>query len=242
MRIDQESCSSCGTCIPYCPMGAIAIEVEGRAIIDSDECVECGVCLRSADCPMGAIVEEVHPWPRSVRAAFSNPLAEHKETRIPGRGTEEMKTNDVTGRFRRGQVGVAIELGRPCTGTRFRQVQQVTQAMAELGVALEPQNPVTSLLVDPGQGWIHPDVLGEKVLSAIVEFTIPIERLPEVISRLRSLSDQISTVFSLGVACRVEPDGSVPSLAMLRQLGVPVSINGKSNIGLGRPRYEEAGR
>ena len=208
-------------------------------MIDNDECVECGVCLRAADCPVDAIIEEVHPSPRSVRAAFSNPLFEHKETHIPGRGTEEMKTNDMTGRFRRGEVGIAIELGRPGTGARFHHVQQVTQVVAALGIELEPQNPVTHLLCDPRQGLIDPEVLHEKVLSAIVEFTIPLARLPEVLYELRSLGTQIDTVFSVGVACPVEPNGSVPSLKVLKRLGIPASINGKSNVGLGRPRYVE---
>jgi hypothetical protein len=221
-------------------MEAIAVSPEGCAVIDADECVECGVCYRAAACPTDAIVEEVHPWPRSVRATFSNPLFEHKETRIPGRGTEEMKTNDVTGRFRRGEVGVAVELGRPGSGARFHQVQQVTHAMAGLGIRLEAANPVTHLLIDPERGLIHPDVLGEKVLSAIVEFTIPTRRLQEVLTELRSLGDRIETVFSVGVACRVESDGSVPSHGVLQELGLTPAVNGKSNVGLGRPLYEEA--
>lgn len=223
-------------------MGAIAIGAEGYAIIEHAECVECGVCLRAADCPAGAIIEEVHPWPRCVRAAFSNPLFEHKETRVPGRGTEEMKTSDVTGRFKRGQVGVTVELGRPGTGARLHHVQQVTQAMVELGVELEPENPVTCLLVDPQRGLIHPDVLDQKVLSAIVEFEVPIERLSEVLFSLRSLGDEIDTVFSVGVACHVEPDGSVPSLEVLEGLGIAASVTGKSNMGLGRPLHKDANR
>jgi len=42
-----------------------------------------------------AIVDEVYQWPRSVRSAFSNPLVLHKETRVPGRGTEEVKTTKL---------------------------------------------------------------------------------------------------------------------------------------------------
>ena len=44
-----------------------------------------------------------------------------------------MKTNGVTGRFRSGQVGIGIELGRPGTGARFRDVEKVTHPMAQLG-------------------------------------------------------------------------------------------------------------
>lgn len=239
MQIDEESCIGCEICVPYCPMEVITLGDEGVAEIDHEECVECGVCLRSADCPTDAIVETIHPWPRSVRATFSNPLFEHKETRIPGRGTEEMKTNDVTGRFKRGQTGVAIELGRPGTGTRFHDVQKVTIAMAELGVQFESKNPVTFLLTDPKRGKIDPEVLNEKVLSAIVEFTVARNQLPAILTRLREVAEEVDTVFSVDLICKVEPDGSVPTTAMMEELDIPISINGKSNCGLGRPLFVE---
>lgn len=239
MKIDPDICIGCEQCIPYCPMGAIHLTDEGVSEIDRDECVECGVCLRSADCPTDAILETENPWPRSVRAFFSNPLAEHKETRIPGRGTEEMKTNDVTGRFKYGEVGMAMELGRPGTGARFRDIQILTMAMAELGIRLEPQNPVMSLIVDEEKGSLNPDVLDEKVLSAIVEFTTPIEKVPAVIKRLREVEGQLDTVFSVDLICKVHPDGSVPTVPLMEQLGLPLSVNGKNNVGLGRPYFEE---
>ena len=240
MRIDPDTCVGCGQCVPYCPMGAIHLNDEDVSEIDWDECVECGVCLRNADCPVDAIVETENPWPRSVRGFFSNPLAEHKETRIPGRGTEEMKTNDVTGRFKYGEVGMAMEVGRPGTGTRFRDVQILTMAMAELGICLEPQNPLTHLIVDGEKGLLNPEVLDEKVLSAIVEFTIPIEKVQAVIERLREVQGQLNTVFSLDLICKVQPDGSVLTIPLMQQLGISLSVNGKNNVGLGRPYFEEA--
>ena len=239
MKIDPDTCSGCEQCIPYCPMGAIHLTDEEVSEIDWDECVECGVCLRNADCPTDSIVETENPWPRSVRGFFSNPLAEHEETRIPGRGTEEMKTNDVTGRFKYGQVGMAMEVGRPGTGARFRDVQMLIAAMAGLGIRLEPQNPVTFLIVDEEKGLLSPDVLDEKVLSAIVEFTIPIEKVPAVIERLRQVEGQLDTVFSVDLISKVHPDGTVPTVPLMERLGIPLSVNGKNNVGLGRPLFEE---
>jgi len=100
MKIDPELCIVCEACLPYCPMEAISIK-DDMAVIDEDECVDCNVCLKSGCCPVDAFVFEPAPWPRSVRNVFSDPRKEHKETKIAGRGTEEMKTNDVTGRHRR---------------------------------------------------------------------------------------------------------------------------------------------
>jgi len=239
VKIDTDLCIGCELCLPYCPMGAIFIDSEGLAQIDRKECVECGACLRSSGCPVDAFVEEELTWPRSLRAVFSNPLTEHRETRIPGRGTEEMKTNDVTGRFKRGEVGIAIELGRPGTGSRFRDVEKVTEAMAQLGVEFEPQNPLTFLLADKRTGKMKEQVLGEKVLSAIVEFTIPLPQLTPVLTKLQELAREVQTVFSLNLIAKVEPDGSVPAVSRVQELGIRLSPNGKSNVGLGRPPFEK---
>lgn len=239
MRIDPELCTACEMCLPYCPMGAIFMSDEGVAIIDRDKCVECGVCLRSAECPVDAFVQEELSWPRSMRAFFSDPLTVFSETRLAGRGTEEMKTNEVTGRFKSGEVGIGIELGRPGTGARFHDVERVAQAMALLGVRFEPRNPVTSLMTDRATGKINEEVLSEKVLSAIVEFSVPLAQVPEALARLEEVAREIDTVFSLNLISKVEPDGSVPVISIMSELNIPLSINGKSNVGLGRPLFQE---
>lgn len=208
-------------------------------VINEDECVECNVCQRSGVCLTDALYQPELGWPRIVRKNFSDPLKIHPETRIPGRGTEEMKTNDVTGRFRRGFYGIALELGRPGVGTRFRDVDRVAGAMASLGVHFEINNPVTRLMVDQSQGRIRPDILDEKVLSAIVEFSIPAQRLEEVLNEVRRVAGEIDTVFSGDIIARVEPDGKIPTIEALEGLGIPLYINGKSNLGLGRPGAQE---
>ncbi|MCX5733634.1 MAG: 4Fe-4S binding protein [candidate division NC10 bacterium] len=243
MRIDPEKCIGCGNCSSYCTMlgGIMRFERDRKNptriyyVIDEDECVECSVCLRSGCCPTEALYQPELVWPRIVRKNFSDPLKIHPETRIPGRGTEEMKTNEVTGRYRRGMYGMACELGRPGVGARFRDVEKVAGALAALGIGFEENNPVTKLMMDRKKGLINPEVRNEKVLSAIVEFMIPAERLPEVLEVLDRVSQEIGTVFSGDIIARIGEDGSVPYLKEIQGRGRFLSINGKSNVGLGRP-------
>jgi hypothetical protein len=221
-------------------MGAISMDEEAEAaMIDEDECVECGVCFRSRVCPVDAFEEELHAWPRSIRAAFSNPLLVHKETRVPGRGTEEAKTNDVTGQFRKGFVGITTEMGRPGLGARFYDVEKVAQALARAGVEFAPNNPVTHLMVDQGTGSLNKEIINEKVCSAMIESTTPLENLAKVINELKGISLQIETVFSLTISSRLDDDGTAPCEKILKDLQVPFYINGKTNVGLGRPLFEE---
>ncbi len=237
MKIDEEKCITCELCVPYCPMEAISMK-DDVAVIDHDECVDCHVCLRAGVCPVDCIIFEPAPWPRSLRATFSDPIVDHKVTGVAGRGTEEMKTNDVTGRFKRGWVGIGLEFGRPGTGTRFHDVEKAAQVMAKLGVKFEPKNPVTFLMEDVTTGKIKEEVLNEKVLSAIIECVFPIEKLKDVLMALEEVSKEADTVFSVACINRAEPDGSFPVERILSELGIPYYMNGKNNVGLGRPLAE----
>lgn len=238
MKIDPELCIACEACLPYCPMGAISMK-DDVAVIDVDGCVECGVCFRAEVCPVDAFVEEVHQWPRSARAAFSNPLVVHKETRVPGRGTEEAKTTDVTGRFKRGFVGITAEMGRPGIGVRFYDVEKVAQAMAKTGVEFAGDNPVTHLMVDKKTGKLNDEILNEKACSAMIESITRVENIPAVIKALREAAAQIETVFTLTISTKLEADGSALCEKPLKELNVPLYINGKVNVGLGRPLAKE---
>jgi len=240
MYIDQDLCSQCEDCVPYCPMRAIAFNDEtGQVEVNEDECVECEICQRAEVCPNDALTMRELEWPRILRNQFSNPLVIHPDTGVPGRGTEEMKTNEVTGRFKRGQAGIAIEMGRPGTGTRFYDVEKVAMKMAGLGVHFEPHNPVTVLMEDKNTGKLRPDVLNEKALSAIIEFDLPQEKIVPVLENLKEVIPEIDTVFSLDLACRLEKDGSNPAVRLAREAGFTPSINGKTNVGLGRPLAKE---
>ena len=238
MKIDPEICIGCEDCIPYCPVEAIALQ-DDIAVIDFDECAECGNCLRMADCPVEAIYQQELAWPRTVRSILSDPLTIAEESGISGRGTEEMKTNECTGRFKLGTVGIAIEVGRCVTGARFYDVEKVAMAVAKLGVAFEKVNPTTSLMSDLETGKFKDDVLNEKVLSAILEFAIKPEQMPDLFDALKQVSGEIDAVFSLDVATRIAPDGSVPTDPYIQESGLWLAPNGKTNVGLGKPRYPE---
>ena len=239
MLIDMEKCVGCGSCMPYCPVAAIRLE-DSLAEIDLDECVECSDCKRSNVCPTDAIYQQELKWPRTIRSILSDVFTISVESGVSGRGTEEMKTNDVTGRFKKGYVGIAVEMGRPILGTRFYDVEMVTMALSKLGgIEYEKANPVTSLISEKATGKFRDDVLNEKVYSAIIEFSVPIERVGEVLDTLKDVSNKIETVFSLDICSKVNEDNTIPSEEAVRKIGYYISSNGKTNVGLGRPLKEE---
>src|SRR3982074_2924027 len=94
-------------------------------------------------------------WPRVVRRAFSDPRVPHESTGVQGRGTEEVKTNDVSGRVKLGEAGFTIEFGRPGVGVWFHEIQKMTWALAKAGVSFEKKNPITSLMSDVSTGTLR---------------------------------------------------------------------------------------
>ncbi len=263
MLIDSHKCVACGNCTAVCPMGAISIDpAVNRATVNQDECVECFACYRGMSkehlnptlvrviraalklvrvrfdpepdvCPTDALTPQELTWPRIVRRAFSDPLVPHESTGVHGRGTEEVKTNDVTGRVQEGEVGFTIEFGRPGVGVRFRDVQQMTMALARLPITFEKKNPVFSLMADPVRGTIRKDILDEKVLSAIVEIKTTLDQVGEVLRVVEEIAPRLRTIVSIGAATRCDPVGDSRLEAILRDLGYTF-YRGKTNLGLGR--------
>lgn len=264
MRIDPNKCVACGNCTYVCPMGAIYIDpVIKRATVDRDECVECYACYNGLSqehlnptvvrtmrkifqtlrlrfdpepdvCPTAAFAPEDLTWPRIVRRAFSDPRVPHESTGVEGRGTEEVKTNDVTGRVLVGEVGFTIEFGRPGVGVRFRDINKMTMRLAQAGIPFEKKNPITTLLKNQESGEIRDDILDEKIMSAIVEIKVPLARAEEVIRLVHEVEKEVDTVVVLGVGVRCDEKGEDHVvLPLLEKLGYNPQ-RAKTNTGLGR--------
>lgn len=264
MRINPHKCVACGNCVFVCPMGAIYVDPEiKRATVDQNECVECYACFYGLStehlnptfvrtvrklfqlgrlrfdpepdiCPTAAFEPDDLQWPRVVRRAFSDPRATHESTGVQGRGTEEVKTNDVTNRVKEGEVGMTIEFGRPGVGVWFSEIQKMTQALARASVPFEQRNPVTHLMSDVSSGTLREDILGEKVLSAIVEIKVTLDRVEEIVGLVHEVEKDIQTVVALGLSTRCDPNGGENTLApILERMGYKLE-RAKTNTGLGR--------
>jgi ferredoxin len=278
MKINPDKCVACGNCTYVCPMGAIYIDpVIKRATVNQNECVECYACFNGMSqehlnptlvramrkvfqwmrlrfdpepdvCPTAAFEPQELTWPRVVRRAFSDPRVPHESTGVEGRGTEEVKTNDISGRVQVGEVGFTIEFGRPGVGVWMREIQKMCWALAEARVAFEKKNPITSLMSDVATGTLREDILNEKVLSAIVEIKVPVARTEEIIRLVWSVEKQIDTIVAIGVGTRCDARGEDPVVGpILEKLGYRLE-RAKTNIGLGRitnidaPDYAEVAR
>jgi ferredoxin len=262
MQISKDKCVGCANCVPVCPVGAIYIGADGLSEINTETCVECHNCFRSLSlehlppgvtrlirkmlkklslrfqpdpdvCPTDAIVPDELEWPRIVRQAFSDPMVTHESTGVHGRGTEEVKTNDVSGRIKAGEVGLVVEFGRPGIGVYFRDVQKVTTGLATAGVTFESGNPVTQMMTSIDSGLIREDLLDEKVLSCIVELTVPLEQTAQTLGVIKDLSRSVDTVISLGAATVCDAAGTDPLRDILVGQGFEPGW-AKVNLGFGR--------
>ncbi|MFC2038414.1 4Fe-4S binding protein, partial [Chloroflexota bacterium] len=188
MHVDRNKCIGCANCVAVCTMGAIYIADDGLSEINQDECVECYACYKGMSvenlpkqptrffrkmlsgvklrfqpdpdiCPTRALTPDDLSWPRSIRRTFSDPQVPHESTGVAGRGTQEVKTNDITGRIVEGEAGFTVEFGRPGIGVWFTEVDRVCRRLSGMPVEFQPENPVTALMSDIATGQIQDDIM-----------------------------------------------------------------------------------
>ena len=238
-RINEDKCIGCKICQTYCTVDAIRyVDSKEKCEIDPDLCVECYVCLRQKVCPKGAIEPvELDNFYKQFQHVISDPVENHGVTGVTGRGTEEVKTNDVSGRVKKGEVGICIDMGRPGMGVYLRDAEKVAMACAAAGVELAPaeHTPLAALMTDLSTGKLVEECLNYRLLSVIIEGKCREEGLARVVRALKKVEREIDTVFSLGLILRVDDNGQNPALGCLDELGIPQPHRGKVNVGLGKP-------
>ncbi len=189
-------------------------------------------------CPEGAIeAQELVGYLKQFQHVISDPVENHGVTGVTGRGTEEVKTNDVSGRIKKGWVGFSIDMGRPGMGVYLRDAEKVAMACARAGFILAPaeESPLAALMPDLKTGKLRDDCLDYRLLSVIIEGRCPEDRTKDVLKALQKVEKEIDTVFSLGLIGRVDENGDCRALAYLDELGIPQPHRGKVNVGLGKP-------
>jgi Pyruvate/2-oxoacid:ferredoxin oxidoreductase delta subunit len=238
-QINQEKCIGCKICMTYCTVDAIHHDgAAKKCVIDQDECTECYVCLRQKVCPKNAIeAVELENFYKQFQHVMSDPVENHGVTGVTGRGTEEVKTNDVSGRVKKGEVGICIDMGRPGMGLYLRDAEKVAMACAKAGVELAPaeHTPLAALMPDLATGKLVDECHNYRLLSVIVEGKCPEANLKQVLEALKVVEKEIDTVFSLGLILRMDDHGETHALDCLTEIGIEQPHRGKVNVGLGRP-------
>jgi ferredoxin len=64
--INEDLCVSCGICVDDCPVDAITLNEDQKAIINEDECIRCGQCHDI--CPQEAVRHDSERIPQEVEA------------------------------------------------------------------------------------------------------------------------------------------------------------------------------
>lgn len=237
-KINQEKCQGCKECLIMCPDEAISY-ANGKCFIDPNKCTECYFCLRHSICPNNAFeTTELDTYIKQFQHVISDPAESHGIKKgVTGRGAEEVKTLDVTGRLKHGSAGITIDVGRPGLGVYLRDVEKIAVAVIKAGVEIPPgeKSPLGSIMPDRLTGKLYPEYLNYRFHSLILEGNFQEEQLPEVMKALKEVENEIETVFTVGLVLRIDDNCYNKSLDCLDELDIPKPHRGKINLGLGRP-------
>jgi len=78
--VNEDLCVGCSVCVDDCPVGAITLKDDQKAIINEDECIRCGRCHDV--CPQEAVRHDSERIPQEVEANIKKTkgLLKHFET------------------------------------------------------------------------------------------------------------------------------------------------------------------
>ena len=132
---------------------------------------------------------------------------------------------------------MAIEFGRPTLGMDLKNIQKVTRALAKAGFTeIEPENPFNDMIQNHETGDLKPELMGEKVLSAIMEFKVKPDQLGLALRTVKAAAKEVDSVFVVDVYTRLEPGLTIPKrlIDTIEAEGYTRRPNAKINMGLGR--------
>ena len=211
------------------PAGAIKVDSEGLAFIDSAECVECGVCADSGVCPVSAVEETDDPQ-ANLKKQFGRLVSSMPGSKKVGRSGEfDVKTNDVTQTIPPNIAGLRQEINRPGGGARLGDVEALRVFLEKAGWKPEIGRPVPNR---PGTG-IDAGNAGTENPDRRVRDQAPAGRnRPPCWSRPGIISPVPRLWASVNIACRGEVYPLI--LKTLAELGLTPDPMAKFNLGLGR--------
>jgi len=78
--VNEDLCVGCGVCVDDCPVDAITLKEDQKAVINEDECIRCGRCHDV--CPQEAVRHDSERIPQEVEANVekTKSLLKHFET------------------------------------------------------------------------------------------------------------------------------------------------------------------
>ncbi len=78
--VNEDMCVGCGVCVDDCPVGAITLKKNRKAVINEDECIRCGRCHDV--CPREAVRHDSERIPQEIEANIkkTKSLLRHFET------------------------------------------------------------------------------------------------------------------------------------------------------------------
>lgn len=89
-EVTPETCTACGRCAKWCPVGAITIGEARYAVVDYEVCYGCGECV--AACPYGAIATQ---W-KTDATSIQEKIVEHAAGALDGKDGKVVYLSFVT--------------------------------------------------------------------------------------------------------------------------------------------------